>query len=192
MPFICKCQKLCNGKTFKFELYFDFYKYTYIHIYTYMYTYIYIYTYNIYIYTHTQIYSRTQPKCTLENHKDVKLVMCHSLVLFWHVCLFNHLRFLLIQTDNLHVLFILVHLHIIYIYIYIDMLHYLTWLSDIYVIYLIHMQREGAVTNGRSTACHGLNLVLDLHQKVLKFLVFLSNSSLYLSVLVLEPLLMYS
>ena len=26
MPFICKCQKLYNDKTFKFELYFDFYK----------------------------------------------------------------------------------------------------------------------------------------------------------------------
>ena len=24
MPFICKCQKLYNDKTFKFELYFDF------------------------------------------------------------------------------------------------------------------------------------------------------------------------
>ena len=54
------------------------------------------------------------------------------------------------------------------------------------------MQREGTVVNGRSTVCHGLNLVLDLNQKVLKFLVFLSNSSLYLLVFVLEPLLMYS
>ena len=26
MPFICKCQKICNNKTFKFELYFDSYK----------------------------------------------------------------------------------------------------------------------------------------------------------------------
>ena len=26
MPFICKCQKLYNDKTFKFELHFDFYK----------------------------------------------------------------------------------------------------------------------------------------------------------------------
>ena len=55
------------------------------------------------------------------------------------------------------------------------------------------MQRERTVANGRSTSCHGLNLVLDLNQKVLnKVLVFLSNSSLYLSVFVLEPLLMYS
>ena len=54
------------------------------------------------------------------------------------------------------------------------------------------MQIEGTVVNGRSTACHGLNLVLDLNQKVLSFLVLLSNSSLYLSVFVLEPLLMYS
>ena len=53
------------------------------------------------------------------------------------------------------------------------------------------MQREGTTVNGRSTACHGVNLVLDLNQKVLNFLVFLSNSSLYLSVLVLESLLMY-
>ena len=57
----------------------------------------------------------------------------------------------------------------------------------------IHMQKEGPVESGRNTACHGgLNLVLDLNQKVLMFLVFLSNSSLYLSIIVLEPLLMYS
>ena len=56
------------------------------------------------------------------------------------------------------------------------------------------MQREGTVAYGRSTACHGLSLVLDLTQtqNVLMFLVFLSNSPLYLSVFVLEPLLMYS
>ena len=54
------------------------------------------------------------------------------------------------------------------------------------------MQMEGTVVNGRSTAYHGLNLVLDLNQKVLKFFVFLSNSSLYLSAFVLELLLMYS
>ena len=71
------------------------------------------------------------------------------------------------------------------------MLHYLTSLSDIYVIYLIHIQSEGTVVNARSTVCHGLNLVLDLNQKVLKLLFFLSNSSLYLSVFVLELLLMY-
>ena len=53
------------------------------------------------------------------------------------------------------------------------------------------MQREGTVVNERSTACYGLNLALHLNQKVFKFLVFLSNSSLYLSVFVLEPLLMY-
>ena len=61
-----------------------------------------------------------------------------------------------------------------------SMLHYLTQLSDIYVIYLIHIQRERKVVNGRSTLCHGLNLVLDLNQKMLKFLAFLSNSFLYL------------
>ena len=55
----------------------------------------------------------------------------------------------------------------------------------------MRMQKEGTVVNGRSTVCHGVNLVLDLNQKVLKFLVFLSNSSLYLLVFVLEPLLMY-
>ena len=32
-----------------------------------------------------------------------------------------------------------------------SMLHYLTLLGDIYVIYLIHMQREGTVANWRST-----------------------------------------
>ena len=42
----------------------------------------------------------------------------------------------------------------------------------IYVIYLIHMQREEAMVKGKSTACHGLNLVLELNQKVLKFLKF--------------------
>ena len=53
------------------------------------------------------------------------------------------------------------------------------------------MQKEGTIVNGRSAACHGLDLVLDLNQKVLNFLVFLSNSPLYLSAFVLEPLLMY-
>ena len=48
------------------------------------------------------------------------------------------------------------------------------------------------MVNGRSTACHGINLVLDVDQKVLKFLAFLCNSSLFLSVFVLEPLLTYS
>ena len=71
------------------------------------------------------------------------------------------------------------------------MLHYLMSPSDITAIYLIHMRREGTVVNDRSTASHGVNLVLDLNQKVLKFLVFLSNSSLYLSVFVLEPLFLY-
>ena len=28
------------------------------------------------------------------------------------------------------------------------------------------------MVNGRSTACHGINLVLDVDQKVLKFLAF--------------------
>ena len=53
------------------------------------------------------------------------------------------------------------------------------------------MQKEGAVVNGRSTGCHGVNLVLDLNQKVLKFLVLLSNNSLYLLVFVLEYMYMY-
>ena len=60
--------------------------------------------------------------------------------------------------------------------------------SGVNVKYLIHMKREGTVVNRMSTACHEVNLVLDLSQKVLKFLVFLSNSSLYLSVFILEPL----
>ena len=71
------------------------------------------------------------------------------------------------------------------------MLHYPRSLSDINVIYLIHMQREGTVVNGRTTRCHGINQVRDLNQKVLKFLAFLSNNSLYLLVFVLEPQLMY-
>ena len=54
------------------------------------------------------------------------------------------------------------------------------------------MQIEGTVVNRRSTTCHGLNLVLDLNENVLKFLVFLSNNSLCLSVFVLVPLLMHS
>ena len=40
-------------------------------------------------------------------------------------------------------------------------------LSDISVIYLIRMQKEGAAVNGRSTACHGVNLIFDLDQSVL-------------------------
>ena len=50
------------------------------------------------------------------------------------------------------------------------------------------MQREGTVVNEGYTACHGVNLGLDLRQNVSKFLVFLTNSSLYFSVFVLEPL----
>ena len=72
------------------------------------------------------------------------------------------------------------------------MLDYLTSLSDIYVIHLIHMQREGTVADKKSTACHELNVILDLNQKVLKILAFLSNSSRYLLVFDLEPLLIYS
>ena len=53
------------------------------------------------------------------------------------------------------------------------------------------MLREETLVNERSTACHGVNLDFDLNQKMLKFLVFSFNSSLYLSVFVLEPLLMY-
>ena len=54
------------------------------------------------------------------------------------------------------------------------------------------MQREGTFVNGIRSACHRVNLVLDLNQKVLKILTFLSFRSLYLSGFVLEPLLMYS
>ena len=68
----------------------------------------------------------------------------------------------------------------IYIYIYI-------YRNNIYIY-----RREGTFVNGRRTAYHVLNLVLDLSQNLIKFLVFLYNSSLYLSVFVLEPLLMYS
>ena len=70
-----------------------------------------------------------------------------------------------------------------------SMLHYLTSLSHIYVIYLIHKLMERKVVNRRSITCHGLNLVLDLDQNVLKR--FLPNNSLYLLVSFLEPLLMY-
>ena len=53
------------------------------------------------------------------------------------------------------------------------------------------MQIEGT-TSERSTACRGANLGLDLNQqKMLKVLVCLSNSSLYLAIFVVEPLLMY-
>ena len=69
--------------------------------------------------------------------------------------------------------------------------NYMTSLNDIYVIYLIHMQIAGTEVSGRSTAFYTLNLVLDLNQNVLKFLVFLSNSSLYLLVFALELLSMY-
>ena len=61
------------------------------------------------------------------------------------------------------------------------MLHYLTSPSDINVICLIHMQREGTVVKERSTACHGVHLVLHLNKKVLKFLVFISNISVFFS-----------
>ena len=37
------------------------------------------------------------------------------------------------------------------------------------------MRREETVVNERSTACHGINFVLDLNQKVLKGLVLSSN-----------------
>ena len=53
------------------------------------------------------------------------------------------------------------------------------------------MQRERTVVNERSPVCYGVKLVFDLNQKVLKFLVFLSNGSQYLSVFVLELLVMY-
>ena len=38
------------------------------------------------------------------------------------------------------------------------------------------MQIEGTAVKGRSTTSHGVNLVLDLNQKVLKLLVFLFNN----------------
>ena len=44
------------------------------------------------------------------------------------------------------------------------MLHYFTTLGDTCIIYLIHMQRERTLLN-ESTACHGLDLALDLNQK---------------------------
>ena len=44
---------------------------------------------------------------------------------------------------------------------------------------------------GGSTACHGVNLVLDLDVKVLKDLAFLYNSFLFLSVFFLKLMLMY-
>ena len=48
---------------------------------------------------------------TFENYKDVKPIVCHILVLL--ACSsFHHLRFLLIQTDSLHVLFTLIHLYL--------------------------------------------------------------------------------
>ena len=77
--------------------------------------------------------------------------------------------------------------HVVFIISKIDVTLFDVTLLDIYIIYLIHIHREGTVVNGRSTACHGLTLVLDLNQKVLNILVFLSNSSFYLSVFVLEP-----
>ena len=60
--------------------------------------------------------------------------------------------------------------------------------SGINTIYLIDIEREGTVVNEGSTACHEVSLVRDLNQKVLKFLVFLFNSSLYSPAFVLEPL----
>ena len=47
------------------------------------------------------------------------------------------------------------------------------------------MKKEETLMNG-STVCCGGSLVLDLSQKVYKFLVFLSNGSLNLPVFVLE------
>ena len=47
------------------------------------------------------------------------------------------------------------------------------------------------MVNGKSTACHELDLVFNLNQKVLKFYIFLSNTSLHLSVSVLEPFFIY-
>ena len=52
-------------------------------------------------------------------------------------------------------------------------------------------RKKKQVVNGRITACHAVNLVLDLDPKMLKVLVFLSSSFLYLSVFALKPLLMY-
>ena len=54
------------------------------------------------------------------------------------------------------------------------------------------MRTEGTMVNGESTAYHSVNLVLDLNLKLLKILALLSNSSLFLSVFVLQHLLMHS
>ena len=54
------------------------------------------------------------------------------------------------------------------------------------------MRTEGTMVNGEGTAYHSVNLVLDLSLKLLKILALLSNSSLFLSVFVLQHLLMHS
>ena len=54
------------------------------------------------------------------------------------------------------------------------------------------MRTEGTMVNGESTTYHSVNLVLDLNLKLLKILALLSNSSLFLSVFVLQHLLMHS
>ena len=71
-------------------------------------------------------------------------------------------------------------------------LHCLMSLSDIYVIYFIHMQAEGTVARKRKYCMPWTWLILDLSRKLLQVLVFLSKSFSFLSVFVLEPLLMYS
>ena len=69
--------------------------------------------------------------------------------------------------------------------------YFLTSFSDINVKYLIHVQKEKTMVNGGSTACHGVNLVLELNPKVLKDLAFSFNSSLFVSVFGLQLLLIY-
>ena len=50
MPFICKCQKIYNDKTFKFELYFNSYVYIYI-LFIYLFLFLVLhYSYSIYMF----------------------------------------------------------------------------------------------------------------------------------------------
>ena len=105
--------------------------------------------------------------------KSSELLFCFYFVFF---CLFSF--------------FVYVYIHVC-ICIISKINHYLASLSHINIIYLIHMQREGTVVNRRRTTCYGTDLILDSNQNMLKLLISLFNSSLYVSVLVLEPLLMY-
>ena len=53
------------------------------------------------------------------------------------------------------------------------------------------MQRKATAMNERNTACYEVNLVLDLNQKVLTFLVFYPIVLSILHFFALEPLMMY-